>query len=108
MADATLTRRDMVNAPAPQCRSFGTFDGRGREFGVIVSLNEASFTPTTGRVGYKIEPGYYYTANVMTARNGVPFGASNPEQYFTDEASRQAWVDKRVSDIRQRTAKQAA
>ena len=79
--------------------NFGVFDPKGREVGVQVRMHEFDVAPAEGDTGWSSrELGHYFYCDVQTTRNGVPFGACQPENSFKTEAERDAYITKRVTD----------
>lgn len=89
---------------------FGARDGKGRELGAAVSLYELDMVPQAPEATWSQvrAPGHYYVVRVQATRNGHHYGASNPEQYFTTEAARTAYVGKYLKGAAKRAQVSAA
>jgi hypothetical protein len=88
--------------------TLGAFDAKGRECGMVIQL----LTVTVGagapaadapdQLETFVEPGRWLAANVQTARDGKPYGASQRSRYFRSEAERASYIRARVEQARKR------
>lgn len=83
---------------------FNFFDVKCRKVGVLVSRFTATVTEVESAERYhaKMEPGLYYVATVQAARNGYPYGCSQPRNFFNTEEEREIFISKRIADSRKR------
>lgn len=85
-------------------------DDKGRKIGAVASRStvDATYFPAHSEKWHtysRYAPGRYFAASVQQTRNGVSYGASQDRVLFETEAERDAWVEKRFSDILKATAK---
>ncbi len=76
----------------------GKKDAKGRVEGVRVEVCEVTLIdrPADVLTYYGLEPGFYYVAKIDKTKNGKPFGASQPRQFFKTDEERQAAILKRL------------
>lgn len=88
----TLPNREKTIHEGREDRSFGVRDRLGRTMGGMVRKEVQFFEEVPeGSYGYiNITPGQYFVLRVHATRNGIPYGASQPEKRFLTAAERDA------------------
>ncbi len=88
---------------------FGIKDRLGRDIGVRIATFAAVFTEASEEdTGcYRHEPGYFFGVNIQATRNGVEYGASQPNKYFKTIEERDAHIAKRLEESRKAAEKKA-
>lgn len=81
-------------------------DSKNREIGSLVKIGEVEVYERERQdkweCGYSYKPGRYFTAWVQAARDGKSYGASQSGEWFTTEAERDAYVERRLAAGRKR------
>lgn len=79
----------------------GKVDAKGRVLGVMVKTWECDAVegpaPEEGyQSGHNLAPGAYFCARIQATKNGKPWGATQPTQYFTTQDERRKAIVKRI------------
>lgn len=67
--------------------------------GVRVTIRELDLVEVAsgeGGCGYATKAGHYYAARIQKIKNGKPFGATQPERFYSSESERSAAIAKRL------------
>lgn len=81
--------------------AFNAVDAKGRKMGAEVMTNTREAVEGEGPC--VIEPGIWFVAVVQATKDGEEWGASQGAKFFRTEVERQAFIDRRVSDMRKKS-----
>jgi hypothetical protein len=81
-------------------KNFPQRDDKGRQVGVEIITSECDLVAAedinrSHLVG--LAPGHYFCCMIHATRSNIPYGAMQPMMYFTTEAKRNEYIDKRVA-----------
>lgn len=77
----------------------GLIDAKGQALGVRVTTRELDLVEVPsgeGGCAYADTPGRYYTARIQKTKNGKPYGATQPERFYSSESARATAIAKRL------------
>lgn len=105
----TTTRRANTTKTVRTVTNFDSKDAKGRVIGCRADAYEVDFVEVApGETGGRMPVGHYFVADVAATRDGVRYGACQPDRYFATAEERDAFIAKRVADSRKAAAKKAA
>lgn len=105
MNNRVLTELSDVKASPIEVADFGVYDSKGRAIGAEVTRSVRTYVETKECYGSKLAPGSYYSVRIQLTKNREWFGATQKLQHFETEAERDAYITKRLAQMKKRAAK---